>query len=134
MHQPLGGIEVTMEIPKGWTDDMNVEIGNGRSVGELAESIMKALLDRTSPVEILGRIRRDFALSEDDAELAFDRAQGGIVRAVTGNAVNRPSRTKDPIAYHTFEAVWKDFPKVSRFGKKRDPSGVWVEWLNEQRR
>ena len=40
---------------------------------------------------------------EDDAEFALDRVLGGIVRAATGNPANCPDRTKDPVAWVSYQ-------------------------------
>ena len=120
---------MTSELPEGWTDDMNVAIGNGRSVQELAESIMQALLERATPETILNHIAREFALSVEDAELSLDRAQGGIVRAATGNIQNKPDQAKDPIAFYTFQEAWRSFPRAHWLGRRRVPSGAWLDWV-----
>ncbi len=45
---------------------------------------------------------------EDDAEFALDRVLGGIVRAATGNAANCPDRTKDPVAWTSYQRAIRE--------------------------
>jgi len=119
-------------MPDGWTDDMSVEIKTGKSNMELSIAIMESLKVREPYEHILKKCVEEFGLSEEDADLAIDRAQGGIVRAITCNKQNEPDKTKDPIAWHTFNEVWKTLPKVNWWSNKRDNKGEWLNWYNEQ--
>jgi hypothetical protein len=50
---------------------------------------------------------------EDDAEFALDRVLGGIVRAATGNPANCPNRTKDPVAWVSYQRAVRE-PEIVR--------------------
>ncbi len=73
-----------MTIPEGWTDDMSVEIIEGKTEDQLALTLMGSLRKSDSYDAMIGICTSDYGLSEDDADLAIDRVQGGIVRALSG--------------------------------------------------
>ncbi len=116
------------EVPEGWTDDMTISIRNGQSHEQVANWLLSSFESGKRFESVLEELVEKFGVSESDADLALDRARGGIVRAVTGNPNNAPSREKDPIAFHTFEAAWQTFPRSGFFRQKRKPGGKWLEW------
>jgi hypothetical protein len=97
-----------------WTDDLAIPLPAGRTVAELVEVILQALLRKADPVVLTARLRRDFGLSEDDAEFAADRVQGGLVRASSGIARNRPDAGKDPVAAESFDRGIQDPTLIAR--------------------
>lgn len=123
-----------MNLSEGWTDDMRVALRQGRTESELVALVMDALIKRRDVMSLVPIMREDFGMTEDDIELAFDRIQGGIVRAIIGNAANEPNQDKDPLAWHSFHVVWKKLPRKSFFSKERLPSGPWYEWFKETRK
>lgn len=120
-------------IPDGWTDDMSVRVGSGKSVEDLAKFLLQTLLARTHYEEAIRSSIAQFSLSEDDADLAYDRAQGGVVRALTGNPANRPDPVKDPVGYYAFRQVWATLPRAHRFSRRRKAQGVWSDWYDSRR-
>ena len=114
-------------LPDGWTDDMRVAIDPAR-IDDLFEFIFDGHVCFANWDEMSLKIMQDFGLSEDDAILAIDRVQGGMVRAVTGNPVNRPDPIKDPLAHMSFERIWSELPRVHIFSRRRNPYGKWADW------
>ena len=123
-----------MEIPEGFTDDMTVTIRPGRSLEELAATVMAWLLERRDLNTCIPALQKDFGLSEEDALLALDRIQGGIVRALTGNPENEPNSVKDPLAWTSFTTVWKELPKTHLFSRQKKPSGRWNDWYQSRKK
>ncbi len=71
-------------------------------------------------------------MTEEDVDYAWDRVQGGIVRALTGNPENEPEQEQDPIAWLTFQAVWRTLPpNPDRLGGKV-ATGPWEDWWKEE--
>ena len=116
------------KLPEGWTDDMNIVVGNGRTQRDVAECVLEYLKNGALAEEIHAGLTRTFSLTCDDADLALDRARGGIVRALTGNMSNAPNANKDPIARYAFDLVWATFPRKGFFSMGRIASGPWVDW------
>jgi hypothetical protein len=107
---------------------MNITVGNGLSQTDVAEYVLDCLGGGVSHEEIHNGLIRTFTLSCGDADLALDRAQGGVVRALTGRISNAPDICKDPIAKRAFDLVWATLPRKSFFSKDRIPKGKWEEW------
>jgi hypothetical protein len=97
-----------MTIPEGWTDDMNILL-----VGATADDVVEFILARAPLADytdvdyegLLLAVAERFAISQDDAALALDRTQGGVVRARTRAPENCPSRDKDPMAYASYQKL-----------------------------
>jgi len=123
-----------MNIPDGWTDDMSIVLSSGKTNEELANFLLKKLEVHCSYESMLSEIITLFGANEDDADLAIDRVQGGIVRALTGNPVNEPDKSKDPLAWHSFQVVWSKLPKKHLFSKYKKPSGKWEAWYNDRQK
>jgi hypothetical protein len=96
-----------MRVPEGWTDDLNIAIAAGRTVEELVEVVLEAATRRDTTSTTIDRLMKEFGLSRPDAELALDRALGGVVRAATGQAENCPSKKKDPVAWTSYQRCLK---------------------------
>ena len=115
-------------IPDGWTDDMRISIRAGRSAEELVDFVFEGLRRFAATDVFCAKLRVRFGLSEDDARLALDRVPGGIIRALTGNPLNRPSSEKDPLAHIAFERVWAELTPSSSSPKHKVASGPWLKW------
>ena len=86
-----------------WTENLSVNLRPGRTLDELVGHILVAREEDRQHELLIADLREHFGLSAEDAELAVDRVCGGIVRAMTGNRANCPDRTKDPIAWMSFQ-------------------------------
>ncbi len=96
-----------MTIPEGWTDDLNIELAQGRSVEELVNHVIDAAIRKDETTAVTSSVMSDFGLSQPDAELAVDRALCGVVRAATGRADNCPNKEKDPVAWTSYQKCLK---------------------------
>jgi hypothetical protein len=93
----------------GWTDDLSVNLRDGRTVEELVDYILVANQQNRQHETLIADLGAEFGLSNDDAELSVDRVCGGIVLALIGNGANGPNHVKDPIAWVSFQrAVVKE--------------------------
>ena len=122
-----------MPIPEGFTDDMTVSVRPGRTAGELVDKVMSWLSEKRDLAALAGVLREEFGLSEEDAALALDRVQGGIVRALTGTRENEPDRTKDPLAWGSFTKVWAELPRRGLFSSRRVAAGRWNDWYESRK-
>jgi hypothetical protein len=122
-----------MTLPDGWTDDMNVTIRSDRTLLDLARTVMERVADFNGGPEMVPAVAREFGMSEADAVLAFDRVQGGIIRALTGRRDNCPERDNDPLAWHSFHLVWKTLPRRHWWSGQKEPGGPWKVWYDELR-
>lgn len=114
-------------------DDMRVTIRPGRTVEELVAEIMEWLLARRDLDALVRMLEQDFGLNEEDADLALDRVQGGIIRALTGNRENEPNKTKDPLAWGSFSKVWAELPRRGLFSGQRVAIGRWNDWREHRK-
>ena len=121
-----------MTIPEGWTDDMSVKIKEGKSEDQLTLALMDCLRKRDSFDEMVSICTSNYDLADDEANLAIDRVQGGIVRALSCRIDNRPDVTKDPLAYIAFNEVWKTMQKKNWWSSERDNNGEWLEWHTQK--
>jgi hypothetical protein len=120
-----------MKIPEGWTDDMNIPVTDRRVLGRMVDMVLGHFLSRRPYEEAFDQLVGDFNLTDEDAELAMDRIQGGVIRALTGNRKNRPDRRNEPLARISFDRVWSEFPREHLFSFGRVPQGRWVIWRGE---
>jgi hypothetical protein len=90
-----------------WTTDMSIVLGAG-TTAELVDFIIAAGLAGTDPQQTHADIQARYKISPADAELAIDRTYGGVFRAKTRNAQNKPDRTDDPIAFESYERAQRD--------------------------
>jgi hypothetical protein len=90
------------------TDDLQIALPADRTVADVVDLVLSRAEAGQSYPEIDAALVTDLGLSKHDAELARDRAFGGIVRAGTGNEANRPSRLKDPVAHESYERALAD--------------------------
>ena len=108
-----------MTIPDGWTDDMNVTLPPGTSNTRVVDVVLGSVESGESYAVTIKKLV-ELGLSEDDADLAYDRTMGGTVRAETGNMSNEPSQTKDPLAWISFHRHLKT--------QKSATKGWWQFW------
>lgn len=85
-----------------WTDDLSVRLARGISVRALVGYLRAADEEGTPRRDVLAVLTERFALPFDDARLAMDRVEGGIVRAASGNPANEPDPVKDPLAWTSY--------------------------------
>jgi hypothetical protein len=97
-----------------WTDDLTVPLPPGRTVAELVDVAVRAASDATPGVDVVRLLASEFALSLDDANFAYDRFCGGLVRAATRNPLNCPPSDKDPVAYESFHRGMADPSLIAR--------------------
>ena len=90
-------------LPDGWTDDMNIVVASGRSLEEIVDCVLESKVQGEAPNAIVQNLTEKFGLTQADAELALDRACGGVVRAATGRADNCPAKDKDPVAWFSYQ-------------------------------
>jgi len=120
-------------LPDGWTDDMNIAVGDGHSLEELVDYVLQSTVHGQTKAAMVEHLSEAFRLSPVDAELALDRAYGGVVRAATGQAANRPNKDKDPVAWISFQRCSKQpeliaaiYPQFAQ--PPRRP--WWRRWLS----
>lgn len=70
----------------------------------------------------------DLGLSAGDADLAWDRTHGGIVRAGSGARDNRPDRHHDPIAWTAYELAVADRSIIRDLHPPDHPPRPWWHW------
>jgi hypothetical protein len=97
-----------------WTDDMTIPLPSGRTVADLVDAVLELTLRGTTAEQIEHRLVVDFALTSDDAWLACERTNGGLMRAATRNPLNCPPQDKDPIAGESFHRGSRDPSLVAR--------------------
>ncbi len=95
-------------IPSGWTDDMNIAMPSHHTLGAVVELVISFGRAHTPAAATQRALVETFGLTDDDAALAWDRVHGGIVRAATGNVANRPDKSKDPLAWTSFQLATGD--------------------------
>jgi len=95
-------------IPSGWTDDMNIALPPPHTLGAVAELVISHGRAQAPTAATQRALIETFGLAADDAALAWDRVHGGIVRAATGNVANRPDKSKDPLAWASFQLATAD--------------------------
>lgn len=115
-------------LPEGWTDDMRISIDPQR-INDLVHFLFDGHVRYADWVLMCERIVQEFGLTEEDAYLAIDRVQSGMVRAVTGNPENRPDAIKDPLAHMSFQRIWDELPRRHIFSRRRNAAGKWAEWF-----
>jgi hypothetical protein len=98
-------------IPNGWTDDMTVSLRSGQTVAQVVSFVIDRILTKNPDPDLGVALASSFGLSPDDTELVCDRVFGGVYRAATGNAANRPDATKDPFAFTAYERASRE-PKI----------------------
>jgi hypothetical protein len=123
-----------MNIPSDWTDDVSVNLKQGKSYEELTFILMDSIRNKGKLEAVLLICTDEFGLSNEEGELAIDRVQGGIIRAISCNPKNKPDKVKDPMAWYSFNKVWKSLPKRHWWSSKRDNKGEWLDWYNETRK
>lgn len=121
------------KLPDGWTHDMNISVGAGLSQIEVADYVLDSLLGGIDLEDIHAGLIQTFSLTCADAELALDRSQGGIIRALTGSMSNAPDERDDPIARRAFDIVWATLAPKGFFSRDRIATGEWEQWYHKRR-
>ena len=85
-----------------WTDDLTVRVGRGTSARALVLYLRAASEEGARRRDVLAVLTERFALPFDDARLAMDRVEGGVVRAASRNPENEPDPVKDPLAWMSY--------------------------------
>ena len=80
---------------------MNFPLPEGVTVAKVAEFVVSSAAAGDSHDARIEKLC-SWGLTLDDAELACDRALGGVFRAGTISPDNKPSAEKDPIAYSSY--------------------------------
>jgi hypothetical protein len=88
--------------PVEWTDDLTVRLARGTTARGLVSYLRGADGRGDRRRDVLAVLTERYALPFDDARLAIDRVQGGVVRAATGNPANQPDKAKDPLAWISY--------------------------------
>jgi hypothetical protein len=70
------------------------------------------------------QIADEFGMSHEDPCLAFDRVQGGIVRALSARLINCPNRDKDPLAWLSFHETWQTLPTNHQSPDSKESGGA----------
>ena len=104
----IGRLYAMSKIPDGWTDDMSIQLPPGQTVEAIGEFVIQREISKISSDDTARALVATFGMTSDDAALVYDRILGGIVRAATGIAANRPNATKDPFAYFSYERASRD--------------------------
>jgi len=84
------------------SDDLTLHLG-GRSYAELVDFVIGGKLSGKDPEALVREVADEFGLSLDDAELAWDRIGGGLVRAATKSKANQPDPDNDPVAWESYQ-------------------------------
>jgi hypothetical protein len=104
------------KLPPGSTDDMNIALPPGISYEQIVNFVLQCYNADDPYPTALSELQKRFGVSADDAALAWDRVQGGVVRAMSRNPINRPQQDKDPMARLSYDKALAD---------KRLASQVW---------
>ena len=119
-------------IPEGWTDDVTIPLPPGRTVDDFVEFVIQSALTGTPDVQTEQALVTTFGISPGDAALVRDHVYGGIVRAATGNAANRPDATKDPFGCGSYDRATREHSIIaaiySQFAMKRPQRPWWQFW------
>jgi hypothetical protein len=91
----------------GSTFDCSVNLPHGGSVDEIVQLVLGCRRESIGYEATVAKLMM-YGLSHDDAEVAIDRVQGGLVRASTNNSSNEPDRTLDPLAYASYHRARVD--------------------------
>jgi hypothetical protein len=83
--------------------DLSVVLARDETPDSLAELVLAAVDASASWASILDVLTTRFALSFDDARLAWDRVLGGRTRAESGNSQDAPDQNDDPLAWASFQ-------------------------------
>src|ERR1051325_2852223 len=102
----------TSQMSQGFTDDCSVQLRPGCTLETIVDFVIQQQVAKVSADCTVQELARRFVI-EDDAEFALDRVLGGIVRAATGSPANCPDRTKDPVAWVSYQRAVRQ-PEVIR--------------------
>ncbi|WP_157411037.1 MULTISPECIES: hypothetical protein [Actinoplanes] len=92
----------------GWTDDLTIPLPPGRTPADVVDLIARLATHPDAFDDVVRALTAEFGLAEDDAEFAFERYGGGLVRASSRIPQNCPPADKDPIAWEAFQRGFAD--------------------------
>jgi len=117
-----------MSAPDRWTYNMSIAVPSGLDLETLVRSILEKERQHVAYDQILTELV-SLGLTIDDAQLAHDRAVGGLVRAATSNGQNAPSQADDPVAWMSYCLCIRD-PALVRSIRptmhRAPPHGAWA--------
>ena len=93
---------MTDEAEYTLTNDLSIPLRDGATPDDVARDVLQRAMAGASGDELVRGVQERFLLSAEDAELACDRAFGGVVRAATGLQANYPDPSLDPVAAASF--------------------------------
>ena len=108
-------------IPDEWTDDMNIPLPEGVTVGKIADFVLSSTAAGESHDARIAALL-SWGLAPDEAELACDRALGGAFRAGTTSPENEPSAEKDPIAHFSYHRCRSNRALIASLFPKEFPA------------
>ncbi len=91
-----------------WTEGLSVVLLPGQTLEELVDCILQAEVRKVPHASTIAAVMQQFALTEEDAELAWDRTLGGLVRAASNNSANCPDKETDPVARISYERCQRE--------------------------
>jgi hypothetical protein len=97
-----------------WTDDLTVPLPPGRTPADVVDLIVRVATHPDAGDEVVRLLADEFQLSAEDAEFAYDRFCGGLVRAASRNPLNCPPADQDPLAWESFQRGMADPLLVAR--------------------
>jgi hypothetical protein len=100
---------------------MNIPLPEGVTAATLAEFVVSSAAAGESHDARIEKLR-SWGLTPDDAELACDRALGGVFRAGTISPENEPSAEKDPIAHASYHRCRANRALISAIFPKQFPA------------
>ncbi|MFZ6721788.1 hypothetical protein [Undibacterium sp. Ji49W] len=92
---------------------MNIVLLERKSLEEVVALVISMGMQSADYELVQKALIEDLGLSSEDAALAWDRVHGGIVRASTGRNDNCPDKTKDPLAWLSFQKASDDISIIS---------------------
>jgi hypothetical protein len=123
-----------MKVPdsRRMNSDMTISLPGGRTVNEFVELVIQSALAGNPDAQTEQALVTTLGISPTDAALVRDRVFGGIVRAATGNAANRPDQTNDPFACGSYDrAIREDWIIAAiypQFARRQPPRRWWQFW------
>ena len=93
--------------PPGWTFDCSIALPPGGTVEDVVELVLTCRRQPLGYDTTVAQLKA-FGLSNEDAEVAIERVQGGLVRAATSDPGNEPDPAMDPLAYASYHRALGD--------------------------
>lgn len=106
--------------------DLSVVLARDETPDSLAELVLAAVDSKASWESILDVLTTRFALSFNDARLAWDRVLGGRTRAGTRNSQDAPDAKDDPLAWASYQRT-----RGTPLGGAATTSAAWNALVTE---